>query len=159
MIINHAKLAAVKIIMLGLTIFILVLETGCASIPLTNRTESGTYTTTGTANFYGNNDGFEGTRMANGKIFHAYDPYLAAQQTLPLGTKVKVTNLNNNKFIYVLITDRIGKAAKDNIISLSVAASKLLGSKESSSIKVRVDNNVAPIFKPCDKRPIIMIMS
>lgn len=153
---NCIKLATVKAVML---VFILILEVGCASAPPTNRTESGTYTTIGIANFYGDNDGFEGTRMANGKIFHANDPYIAAQQTLPLGTKVKVTNLENNKFVYVWITDRIGKAAKDNIISLSSAAGKLLGLKESSPIKVRVDNSVAPISKPCDKRPITMIMT
>lgn len=127
-------------------VFTAGIEVGCASTnPVADRTEPGTYSAIGMANFYGYNDGFEGTRMANGKIFHANDPYIAAQQSLPLGTKVKVTNLENNKTINVVVTDRIGKAAGGNLISLSYGAMELLGLKKSSPIKVKVENNVAPI--------------
>lgn len=143
--------------LLAFITLIVTLEIGCASVPVSNRTESGPYITIGTANFYGDNDGFEGTIMANGKIFHSSDPHIAAQQTLPLGTKVKVTDLENNKSIDVWITDRIGKATEGNIISLSVAASKALGLKDTSKIKVKIENNVAPVYKSCDPKPVVPI--
>lgn len=159
---NYLKYGVSRYMLLILVAFIISLVAGCASTnPSPNRTESGTYKAIGMANFYGYDDGFEGTRMANGKIFHSNDPYLAAQQSLPLGTKVKVTDLKNNKSIYVTVTDRIGKAAGENIISLSYAASKLLGLQKASPIKVEVENSVAPIVgrKPHDRMVLVpMVM-
>ena len=50
----------------------------------------------------------------------------AAHPTLPFGTKVRVTNLANNKSVVVVITDR-GPFVKDRDIDLSRAAAKKLG--------------------------------
>ena len=50
-------------------------------------------------------DKFNGRRTASGKKFHNNN-YTAAHKTLKFGTKVKVTNVANNKSVIVTITDR-----------------------------------------------------
>lgn len=79
----------------------------------------------GTASFYGENDGFQGRKMANGKVFNTNDVYSAAHPTLPLGTKLMVTNLANGRTIYVEVRDRMPKHGR--VIDLSMAAAKYLG--------------------------------
>ena len=76
----------------------------------------------GIASWYG--PGFYGKPTASGEIFRA-DLYTAAHKTLPLGTKVTVINLNNNKKVKVKINDR-GPFVEGRIIDLSkIAAEKL----------------------------------
>jgi rare lipoprotein A len=76
----------------------------------------------GMASWYG--PGFYGKPTASGEIFRA-DLYTAAHKTLPLGTKVTVINLNNNKRVKVKINDR-GPFVEGRIIDLSkIAAEKL----------------------------------
>ena len=50
-------------------------------------------------------DKLNGRRTASGKVFHNNN-YTAAHKTLKFGTKVKVTNIANNKSVIVTITDR-----------------------------------------------------
>ena len=50
----------------------------------------------------------------------------AAHNTLPLGTVVRVTNLDNEKSIILTINDR-GPFAKNRILDCSAAAAKELG--------------------------------
>ena len=50
----------------------------------------------------------------------------AAHKTLPLDSKVKVTNLKNNKSIIVTINDR-GPYVKGRSIDLSLASARALG--------------------------------
>lgn len=61
-----------------------------------------------------------GKKMANGKRYNMY-ALTAAHRTLKLGTKVRVTNLNNNKSVVVIIEDR-GPYVRGRIIDLSFAA-------------------------------------
>ena len=61
-----------------------------------------------------------GKKMANGKRYNMY-ALTAAHRTLKLGTKVRVTNLNNNKSVVVIIEDR-GPFVRGRIIDLSFAA-------------------------------------
>lgn len=76
----------------------------------------------GMASWYGPD--FYGKLTASGEIFRA-DLYTAAHKTLPLGTKVTVINLNNNKRVKVKINDR-GPFVEGRIIDLSeIAAEKL----------------------------------
>lgn len=56
-----------------------------------------------TATFYGNS--FVGKRMANGQTYRHWK-YVAAHPSLPLGSRVKVTNRRNGKSVVVTITDR-----------------------------------------------------
>lgn len=113
--------------------------TGCASIP-TARYHSHSfkpYNDTGVASFYGHGDGFNGKRMANGEKFDANNPHLAAHPSLPLGTKLKVTNLKNDKVLYVEVTDRMGRI-KGRIIDLSYGASKYFNMRGSGTVKVNI---------------------
>ncbi len=80
----------------------------------------------GVASFYGDNDGFDGQIMANGKVFDQLNVHSAAHPTLPLGTKISVTNLSNNRTIYVVVRDRMPKK-HGRVIDLSTAAAKYLG--------------------------------
>lgn len=50
-------------------------------------------------------DKFNGKKTANGEKF-SNSKYTAAHKKLPFGTKVKVTNIANNKSVVVTINDR-----------------------------------------------------
>lgn len=90
---------------------------------------------TGVASYYALK--FHGRKTANGDIFHK-DSLTAAHKTLPFGTKVRVTNLKNNKSVIVKINDR-GMHGKNRIIDLSHAAAKELNMIGSGLIKVKVE--------------------
>jgi rare lipoprotein A len=60
-------------------------------------------TMVGKATFYG--PGFQGRRTASGARFDQ-QKMTAAHRTLPLGTRVRVTNLDNGHSVVVLINDR-----------------------------------------------------
>jgi len=92
-------------------------------------------TVVGIASYYGHVH--QGRRMANGQRFDE-SKLTAASRTLPLGTRVKVTSLRNQKFVIVTITDR-GPAAKTRVIDLSTAAARALGMISRRVDKVRVD--------------------
>jgi rare lipoprotein A len=80
----------------------------------------------GTASFYGDNDGFDGKTMADGHTFDTNDVYAAAHPTLPLGTKLLVTNLANGRSLCVEVTDRMPRTTH-RVIDLSKAAAMYLG--------------------------------
>jgi rare lipoprotein A len=80
-------------------------------------------TQTGKASFYA--DKFEGSPTASGEKYR-HHKMTAAHRTLPFGTKVKVTNLANNKSVEVVINDR-GPWVDGRIIDLSKAAAEALG--------------------------------
>ncbi len=89
----------------------------------------------GLASFY---DGkFDGKPTASGE---SYDPtqMTAANRTLPFGTRVRVTNLENNKSVIVTISDR-GPQQADRIIDLSFAAAQQLNMLSAGVVKVRVE--------------------
>jgi rare lipoprotein A len=79
----------------------------------------------GIASYYGENDGFNGRKMANGQVFNTEDIHSAAHPTLPLGTKLLVTNESNGRSIYVEVRDRMPKEGR--VIDLSSAAASYLG--------------------------------
>lgn len=89
----------------------------------------------GFASWYG--PGFHGKVTASGKAFDAHD-HTAAHRTLPLGTRVRVTNLANGKSTEVTITDR-GPFARNRVIDLSSAAAEELGMKGKGTVRVRVE--------------------
>ena len=61
----------------------------------------------------------------------------AAHNSLPLGTRIEVTNLNNNKKLVVRINDR-GPFVKGRILDLSYGAAKELDMIESGTAPVRI---------------------
>ena len=89
----------------------------------------------GIASWYG--PGFHGKATASGATYDQ-NQLTAAHQTLPLGTRVMVTNLDNGAATEVVINDR-GPFAKGRIIDLSFAAGKALGMIGPGTVPVRVD--------------------
>lgn len=77
----------------------------------------------GMASWYG--PGFHGKRTASGAIYNMY-AMTAAHKSLPFGSKVKVTNLKNNKSVVVKINDR-GPFKPGRIIDLSKKANQSIG--------------------------------
>jgi len=89
----------------------------------------------GIASWYG--PGFHGQRTASGEVYNMYK-YTAAHKTLPLGTYVRVINLENGKTVIVRINDR-GPFKKGRIIDLSYAAAKKIGMIASGTARVKLD--------------------
>jgi rare lipoprotein A len=77
----------------------------------------------GVASWYGRD--FHGRKTANGEIYNMY-AMTAAHKTLPLGTHVRVRNLNNGKTVNVRINDR-GPFVRGRIIDLSYEAARRIG--------------------------------
>ena len=89
----------------------------------------------GIASYYGKK--FHTKRTANGEIFNMYK-VSAAHKSYPLGTKVRVTNLENGKSIKLVINDR-GPFVKGRIIDLSYKAARKLDFVNQGTTKVRID--------------------
>lgn len=89
----------------------------------------------GVASWYG--PGFHGKRTASGAIYNQHE-LTAAHQTLPIGSRVIVTNLQNGRSVEVAINDR-GPFVKRRIIDLSYAAARVLGMVGPGTIPVRID--------------------
>lgn len=79
--------------------------------------------TKGTASYYA--DFFHGRLTANGERFNMH-ALTAAHKTLPFGSMVRVTNLDNGKSVMVRINDR-GPYVDGRIIDLSLKAARELG--------------------------------
>ena len=73
----------------------------------------------GTASWYGKKH--QGRKMANGKRFDCHQ-LTAASWYFPLGTPIRVVNLNNGKSVIVTITDRGPNFRLHRILDLSEAA-------------------------------------
>ncbi|MGQ9869618.1 septal ring lytic transglycosylase RlpA family protein [Leptodesmis sp.] len=97
----------------------------------------------GFASWYG--PGFHGNPSASGERFNQY-ALTAAHRTLPFGTCVLVTNLENGQSVVVRINDR-GPFHGNRIIDLSTGAARVLGLVQSGVARVRLEviapNNVA----------------
>jgi rare lipoprotein A len=77
----------------------------------------------GLASYY--HDFFNGKRTASGELYNP-GKLTAAHKFLPIGTLIKVTNLENDKSIIVRINDR-GPYVKNRILDLSKSAAIQLG--------------------------------
>jgi rare lipoprotein A len=78
---------------------------------------------TGKASFYA--DKFEGIQTASGERYR-HNKMTGAHKTLPFGTKVRITNLGNDKSVEIVINDR-GPYVDSRIIDLSKSAAEELG--------------------------------
>ena len=74
----------------------------------------------GKASYYGKK--FHGRKTSSGEVFDMYKK-TAAHRSLPFGTMVKVTNIQNDLSVVVKINDR-GPFKAGRIIDLSYAAAK-----------------------------------
>ena len=76
-------------------------------------------------------------RVASGGWFNP-NALTAAHRTLPFGTRVRVTNVRNNKSVVVVINDR-GPYIKGRIIDLSLAAAKVIAMTNSGIVPVKIE--------------------
>jgi rare lipoprotein A len=90
----------------------------------------------------------QGMPTASGQLFDK-DRLTAAHRKLPLGTKVRVTNLKNLESTELMINDR-GPGISGRVIDLSFAAAKQLGFLEAGLARVEID--VISYSKSCDWR-------
>ena len=103
--------------------------------------EAENYSETGIASWYGYESGY---MTANGEAFSP-EGLTAAHKYLPLPSHVKVTNVENNRWIIVRVNDRGPFPAEQNpksgnrIIDLSAAAAKRLGFYQKGIAKVKVE--------------------
>lgn len=81
------------------------------------------YDIVGAASWYGKP--YHGRRTASGQIYNMYQ-MTAAHPTLPFGTRVVVTNLDNGRSVIVTINDR-GPFVRGRIIDVSRKAAGQLG--------------------------------
>ncbi len=88
----------------------------------------------GTASWYG--PGFTGRRMASGRIYRPTE-LVAAHAWLPLGSKVRVKRLDNDRYVDVIIADRPG--TRSRIIDLSEEAARQLGMLRSGVAQVALE--------------------
>jgi rare lipoprotein A len=80
----------------------------------------------GIASWYG--EGFHGWVTANGEVYDM-ESLSGAHRTLPLGTVIRVTNVENGQQVRVRINDR-GPYVNGRILDLSYAAARKLGMAE-----------------------------
>jgi rare lipoprotein A len=88
----------------------------------------------GLASWYGGK--FHGRRTASGEIFDTRQ-LTAAHRSLPFGTWVLVTNLENGKSVTVRINDR-GPFVEGRVIDLSLAAAAAIGLTGKGVVPVRL---------------------
>lgn len=139
-----------KLLFLSVVLF----GTGCASttrfahVPKTDASTpghppiidlgNGQFKQEGIASYYA--DKYHGRKTANGETFNMHD-ITAAHPSLPFGTKLKVTNLDNGKTITVRINDR-GPFAKNRIIDLSLGAAKEIDMVKTGTANVRLEGKI-----------------
>jgi rare lipoprotein A len=109
---------------------------GCGSAPpKKNADEWNGYTETGKASFYADRHQFKKT--ASGALYN-HDLKTAAHRTIPLGSKIEVTNVNNGKTVIVTVNDR-GPFVKDRIVDLSKSAFTSIGNPTLGLITVELE--------------------
>lgn len=113
-------------------VVLLTLLAGCA----THEIDPRGYEATGDASYYGNRH--HGKRTASGEPFNQA-ALTAAHRQLPFGTRVKVTNLDNDKSVIVRINDR-GPHTRGRLIDVSRAAAEQIGMLRSGTAPVRVQS-------------------
>lgn len=90
----------------------------------------------GVASWYGSD--FHGKKTANGEIYDMYG-MTAAHKLLPFGTRLKVTNLDNGRFVTVRVNDR-GPFVASRIIDLTHKAASDLDMIGPGTARVRVES-------------------
>ena len=95
----------------------------------------GIYVEQGIASWYG--IPFNGRRAANGEIFDM-NTLVAAHRTLPFGSILRVTNLNNGRNVEVRVIDR-GPFVGDRMLDLARAAAVSLDMLGTGTAPVRIE--------------------
>lgn len=94
----------------------------------------------GTASWYGASH--HGRQTASGTPYDM-NALTAAHRRLPLGTRVRVTNLTNSRVVELLVNDR-GPYIRGRILDASQRAARQLGFVDDGRATVRIE-----IIEPC----------
>jgi rare lipoprotein A len=89
----------------------------------------------GRVSWYG--PGFHGRTTANGEIFDTHQLTMA-HRSLPFGSEVLVTNLENGRSVVLRVNDR-GPYVRGRIADLSRAAADELGFADDGVVKARIE--------------------
>ncbi len=89
----------------------------------------------GTASYYGNE--LAGNRTASGERFNPH-AFTAAHRTLPLGTRLRVTNVANGRSVIVRVNDR-GPFVGKRLIDVSLGAAQEIQMVRSGTAQVRLE--------------------
>ncbi len=112
---------------------------GCAGGAATS-TEAVTSEQVGTASYYAHE--LHGGATASGEIYDE-DELTGAHRELPFGTRVRVTNLENDNSVLLRINDR-GPFVEGRIIDVSFEAARQLNFIEQGLTTVRVEVLTVP---------------
>jgi rare lipoprotein A len=107
---------------------------GCASVQPESMPKWVGYTETGKASYYG--DQYQFKKTASGEPYN-HDLKTAAHRNIPLGSKLKVTNVDNGKSVVVKVNDR-GPFVQNRIVDLSKSAFSTIGNTSSGLINVEI---------------------
>jgi rare lipoprotein A len=122
-------------------LLLVVLASGCAgSRPVTwdgggADPARAAFVQEGWASYYGT--AHHGRRTASGMRFDEHQ-LTAAHRSLPFGTMVRVTNLDNGRQVTVTINDR-GPFKKKRVIDVSSRAARELGFLRAGTARVRIE--------------------
>ncbi len=96
----------------------------------------------GKASYYARH--FNGKKTASGERLNP-NQLTAASKTLPLGSKVQVTNLENGRTVHVTINDR-GPYVRGRVIDLTPRAAEALAMRDKgiARVEVRIEPPEAP---------------
>ncbi len=89
----------------------------------------------GQASYY--HQKFHGRKTASGHVFNQ-QKLTAACNVLPIGTRVRVTNLRNKKSVVVTVNDRLNKKTK-RLIDLTFRAANTLGFIKRGLTRVKIE--------------------
>ena len=98
-------------------------------------TQSAHPTVFGVASWYG--PGFKGHRTSSGEVYTAND-MSAASTMFPLGTRLRVTDLDNGRAVEVTVNDH-GPFVKDRKLDLSQRAANALGMVGPGTARVQME--------------------
>jgi rare lipoprotein A len=117
-----------------------LLGSGCASAPrsqsrIAAKVGPAPGAAVGVASYYGKQ--YHGRKTASGERFNMH-ALTAAHRTLPFGTTLKVTNLNNERSVLVRVNDR-GPFKRDRILDVSFEAARRLQMVSVGIARVRIE--------------------
>ena len=117
-----------------IVIFLTLLVTLLFTTNVMAKTKVNQHSTRGEASYYA---GFHhGKKTASGERFNMHS-LTAAHRTLPVGSKIKVTNLNNGKEVVERVNDR-GPYARGRVLDVSLGAAKKLDMIKTGTAKVSI---------------------
>lgn len=122
---------------LSILLTMISLLSGCSLVSTSQTGSTGAgYSAEGKASYYGKRH--HGNKTASGERFDQ-NALTAAHRTLPFGSQVRVTNLNNDRSVVVRINDR-GPYSRGRLIDVSQRAAEQLDMLRSGVVPVRVQS-------------------